>query len=273
MDKDLNEIKFNFSSDHHQHLIRSCLQETILKRCRNNPRYSLRAFARSLKIEPSALSKLIHGKRKITYSMFNHLCQNLDLTTEFVKKFSSPNESMFDDHNLDSSYQTLTLDTFQVISEWYHYAILELTKIKNFKPDSKWIANSLGITPSEVQMAKKRLIRLGFLEVDTRGQWHDKSGNITTVGNAITNNAFKKLQKQVLEKAISALETIPLDQRNQSSVTIAVDQDLIPEIEDKIKKFRRQLTQYIEFKGNSTAVYHLSISLYPITNLSKEHEE
>ena len=40
-----------------------------MRRCRTNSSYSLRAFARSLKIEPSALSQIINKKRPLTEKM------------------------------------------------------------------------------------------------------------------------------------------------------------------------------------------------------------
>jgi hypothetical protein len=55
---------------------------------------------------------------------------------------------------------------------WYHFAILELTRLQDFQPDSRWIARVLGLNPDEVNIALARLMRLGLLEMvstsDTR---------------------------------------------------------------------------------------------------------
>ena len=54
----------------------------------------------------------------------------------------------------------MSIDKFSVISEWYHYAILELTYVSGFKADYKWIARKLSITVEEAKVAIERLIRL-----------------------------------------------------------------------------------------------------------------
>jgi hypothetical protein len=36
-------------------------------------------------------------------------------------------------------FQELSADSFEVIAQWQHYAIMELTLIEHFKSDVKWI--------------------------------------------------------------------------------------------------------------------------------------
>jgi transcriptional regulator with XRE-family HTH domain len=253
----------------HQHDIKGYLQETLLNRCRVNPQYSLRAFARALDLEPSALSKILRGKRKITVKMFGHLCKRLELNSEIIEKMSEINIGN-SQCKKEENYKILAVDTFQVISDWYHYAILELIKTKYFKSDTKWVAKTLGITVSEVCIAIERLKRLGFLRIDSKGKWHDDSGNITTVGSAFTTNAFKKMQRQILEKAIVALEEVAIQDRSQSSITLAVDSRMLPKIEEQIKLFRRKLVASIELNGNYDQVYNFCTSFYPISKTTNK---
>ena len=53
-------------------------------------------------------------------------------------------------------YQQLQMDTFRVISDWYHFGILELTYLKSFKSDPRWIAKALGITEIEAVLFRPR---------------------------------------------------------------------------------------------------------------------
>ena len=45
-----------------------------------------------------------------------------------------------------AKYEELNADAFNLVSDWYHYGILNLTEIKDFLPNSKEIAKRLGIT-------------------------------------------------------------------------------------------------------------------------------
>src|SRR5437870_2408839 len=106
---------------------RHLLQQELLKRCKNNPMYSLRAFARALRIEPSALSSILRNKRPITEKMKRRLGIELGLTPVQLKKFQIPARKAKDLQKSKLDFQKITLDTFAIISDWYHYAILELT--------------------------------------------------------------------------------------------------------------------------------------------------
>ena len=46
-------------------------------------------------------------------------------------------------------------------SFFLHQAILELTQVKGFQIDSRWIARRPGISVDEVNVALQRLLRLG----------------------------------------------------------------------------------------------------------------
>jgi len=71
---------------------RSFLQNELEKRCKKNPRFSLRAFARTLEVEPSALSKILHGKRALTPKMLMRMASQLGLPTQDIERFASQQE-------------------------------------------------------------------------------------------------------------------------------------------------------------------------------------
>ncbi len=241
------------------------LQEELVRRCKKNSRFSVRAFARLLGVENSALSKILAGKRKLTPPMIFRLGKKLGLGPQEISQFViQPHLENVDTE--DASFHQLTLDQFALISDWYHYAIHELVKIKECESNSRWIAKKLGITDAESSIAIERLLRLGYLEKSKAGKLINKSGPLTTMGNQFTDVAFRKLQKQILEKALSALEETPMEKRSQTSMTMAISTTRLPDAINKIKKFRRELSQFLEDdQNNLDAVYHLGISLYPVT--------
>src|SRR5438270_13729730 len=55
------------------------LQEELLRRCRSNPGYSLRAFARALQVNPASLSRMLRGERVISEEMKERLAIRLGL--------------------------------------------------------------------------------------------------------------------------------------------------------------------------------------------------
>jgi uncharacterized protein (TIGR02147 family) len=168
----------------------------------------------------------------------------------------------------ETPYQQINLDTYAVISDWYHYAILELTRVKSFEPNLNYITRTLGIGKTEAHIAVDRLQRLGLLKV-VKNKWIDASENglATNINADLTSEASRNLQRQILEKAITALDTLPPKIRNQTSITMAIAPEDLPEAKERIKKFRHDLCQFFERNGKPTQVYQLGISLYPLTRM------
>jgi len=63
---------------------------------------------------------------------------------------------------------------------------------------------------------------VGILKIEKDGTWKDLSdGRSTTVHHQFTLPAFKTLQRGVLTKALEALDDIPFEKRDQSSMTLS----------------------------------------------------
>ena len=244
---------------------KSYLQGELVRRCKLNQRYSLRAFARFLAVEPSALSKILAGKRIVSAEMFDRAATRLALGPAERASFCvSKSEKRAGATAYDSNSAKLTLDAFQAIADWYHMAILELVAIRGFQSDPRWIARALGISPTEAAVAIERLLRLGLLETGKSGQLRAGVAS-TTLGAADSAAALRSMQKQVLELAIKALEHTPIEDRDQSTMTFAASMARLPAAKEMIKNFRRDLTTFLESRSPREEVFHLSISLYPVT--------
>ncbi len=245
-------------------LVAVFLSEELKKRTELNPKYSMRAFAQYLSVDSSYLSKILSGKRAISISNINHLAEKLDFPDEIVTHLAS--------HYPATLFKGIDSVKFQVISDWYHYAILETTRLDHFKPEPKWISEYLGVPVQEIAKAIERLITCGLLEITKTGKWI--VGNNTTTTNRYTHMAFRNMQMQIMEQGIEALKkNVPLEERDQSSITMCVDKKRLVQAKKKIKKFRRDLMVYLENGQTKDDVYHLCISLFPVAAKSKKNHE
>lgn len=225
------------------------LTQEFAKRSERNARYSLRAYAKSLGISPSLLSLILSGKRPISRKVWGTLKRlGLIAEPESIEK---------------GSFNQISLDTFSVISDWYHYAILNLLETPSRLVNEKTIAERLGISRAESGMALLRLARLGLIAKENK-KWARRSEPLK-VENEISSAASRKYHKQVLEKAIESLENDPMELRDFSAMTMAIDPKLVPMARKRIQEFRRRLTQELELKGNRSEVYHLTVQFYPVS--------
>lgn len=247
--------------------LRLFLQREFLTRCKDRPGYSLRSFAKALAIDSTALSRILSGQRRITKSTFKKLIDRLDLSPVEVNRFAAKTLSAKSKARGQSPvYSELAHDTFIAMSTWYYPAILELPYLKDFKLDPKWMAKTLGITASEVNIAIDTLQRIGLIEITSDHKWIDKTSFFSTIQKNVTSTALRSFQKQVLSKATRALDEIPIERRDQTAMTFAVDQSRLESAKEKIKTFRREMVDFLQdAHQQNDSIYQLSISLFPLS--------
>ncbi len=211
---------------------------------------------------------MLAGKRQISAQKFQQFANRLGLPPDEVARFQVPARLRRKrPPGGAEEYRDLSVDEFEAISDWQHFAILELTQLQKFKPSAKWIAGALKISVPEVSATVDRLVRVGFLDVTDEGKWIDRSGAVSVYKGAFTSAAQRKLQRQVLEQSLRALEEVPIQRRDHSSMTMAIDSSKLPEARERIKKFRREMCEFLkDGRPKRDQVAHLAISLFPLTD-------
>jgi len=155
-----------------------------------------------------------------------------------------------------------------VISDWYHFAIIELTETSDFKYDTKWISQRLAITEVEVKNAIQRLLQLNLLQKENNNL--KKTNHNFFASYNTPNSALRKLSKQLLSKAHVAVDEQAYDEKDITNITMAIDPKLLPAAEEKIKSFRRELCSFLE-NGNRTEVYTFVPALFKLTKNKKNN--
>lgn len=235
-----------------------------------NPRYSLRAYAKFLNLDVSILSRMMANKSKVSRKILNKLSVPLSINPEDYQIFENEilNESKKSkEKKKNIAIRQLPLEEIKIIQDWYHYVILELTHLDDFEPNSKWISKRLSISELDAELALERLLKLNLLIQNDEGISLATTEPMSELQDNFKNIAHRKRQKQVLQKAMDAMDLVNFQERDQSAITIALDESLIPEVKERIKKFRRSLANYIDKKSKTkNRVYELSISLFPWDN-------
>lgn len=246
------------------------LLQELTERTRRNPAYSLRAFSKSLGISAPSLSQILSGKRPLSRKSALKIINRLALSPEQGQALiasalgSGWKEALtkLDESAEGPEYEELQLETFRVIADWQHYAILSLGSVRGNQASPTWIAGRLGISPTEARRAFDRLLKLGLVKLKGKG-FYQSSKPLAVPTKGMTP-AIRKYHQQMLRLAESALadETSPLELF--SSVTMAVDEKQLAEARELIRKFRRKVCRVLE-SGTQERVYTLAIQLFPIS--------
>jgi uncharacterized protein (TIGR02147 family) len=247
------------------------LRDEYVRRKAKNHRYSLRAFAKYLSIPSGPLSEILAGKRQFTLKLAQRARAALELTdAEAAKWFaqverenavSAAERYLTTVRGQGEEYAALAEDQFSLVSEWYHFALLALLETKGCKPKPAFLARRLALPTSLVSRALQRLVRLGFL-VEKAGTF-SPTPNLTTTHD-VPSAALRKYHSQNLMRAITVLEECPVEARDVTAITMAIDPAKLPLAKKAIKNFRREMANLLE-AGPKTEVYNLSVVLFPLT--------
>lgn len=254
---------------------RSFLRERFRAAARRNSRFSLRSFARQLGINHSSLSQILRSKRPLTESTVQILGTRLGLPEEAIRNYAQGVKTRLDfgGSSRDVHRFNFDLDTFQLLSVWYHQAILELTHLRIFKPDSRWISKMLGIGVDEVNVALQRLLRLGLLEMSKRKRWTDNSGDAEFHTPDLTETCGDQVNQEVHELAIDALKRIPSQHRIHSNMVLAIDSKQLPRLKILADEFMNQARTLVSETSSHDDVYYAEVSLFPLTTIRQGEEE
>ena len=248
------------------------LREHFNRRAERNTSYSLRAFARDLEIPASVLSEIFSKKAGISLKKAGIIAEKLNLDEGDRKFFCklveagcarSKEERERAESELwsfDSSYTHISDDYYRIVSDWYHFALVEMVRIKGFKNSPLWIAKRLGITSDEAKAAIGRLTKIGLLEV-VDGELR-QTYDFLFSPTGTPSDAARKFHKQVLANAIAAIDVQRVEERYYTSGFIRIRDADIPKASAKIERFWKKLVKELESGEGHDNVYALSTQLF-----------
>lgn len=251
------------------------MREGLSLKQRNNPHYSLRAYARDIGIHPATLSQIINGKRGLPFKDADFVTKKLNLGPKeqaLFKESLLQKKSSLDSIKVSAEDTRVILDDsyYRIIAEWEHYAVLELFNLENFNRTKEEVAAKLDLTTNRTDVVIANLKTAGLIEIDEEGKLIKVHSDVKTTED-ISSQALRDSHKEALQLGMTKVESISIDLRDFSSSTLAVDLSKIPEAKLIIRDFRRKMATLLS-QGEKTEVYQIAIQFYPLSNV-KEYKQ
>lgn len=242
---------------------REILRDELTNRCKMNPRYSLRAFARDLELSPSRLSEILSGKQGLSRIAATRVATKLgysnaecDVFCDLVDSVHARSQAgkdvareKIERYLTDFDHLKLRNDTFHLIADWYYLPLWELIGIKGFQNQPKWMARRLGITEAEVLVALERLERFGFVARDASG-WQRVEERLSAPGG-IPSDAIRKFHHEMILKAARSVYMQPMDQRELNTVVLAINSQKLPLARKLIQEFWRDFCTKMDLRDSA----------------------
>ena len=233
------------------------LNKKLKEKQEQSPNFTLRAFARFLKVSPTTLSEGLKGHRGLATEVIRLMCSKLQLNALEQAEILANNPVDF---------EFLDEESFELISDWEFLAVLNLVQIKGFSENPEWIASRLGIEVDRARYVFERLHTLGYLhKVD--GVWTRIEKKLHN-GPSVPRRIINKCLEQDLELVRRSIYSGTPDKSDSSGITFVLTEDGYREAQILIRKLRLDLaalsTSSIS-RGVDGEVYKFNTHLYPLT--------
>jgi transcriptional regulator with XRE-family HTH domain len=249
-----------------QKILRQIVRTEFEKIRAKNPAYSQRAFARRIGLNSGTLSGLFRGTRTLSPSTAHKILAKLPVDLNYRAWISKVIDSQ---KGLGPKIERtlLDIDRFETIASPLHLNALNVLRTEGARGTAEWVAKRLGVEPAEVSATFERLERAGL--VTREGKRFVPTREPLRTPEQFPSHAVRAFHRNTLGEAAEKLESIPMELRDFSAITIPGDPAKLAQVRELVAKFRDQVS-FLLGSEPGQEVFKLSVQFYPVTKPGAE---
>jgi len=266
------------------------LRDSWEEKRKNNPAFSMRSWARTLGLASHApLNLMLAKKRPMPKKYVPKLIQSLNLNKEeglYLEtlidldrtKTLAEKEYYLERLKTLSPEKQLNLvevEEFKLLSDPIHTIILEMTNLKNFQGDPKWIQSVLHfpITISRIEKAIERLVNMGLLSQSSDGIYIKTNQHIAGRVD-VEDLGCLNYHKTISQLAAGLVSKQNLNQREYNSYSLNINKKDIYRAKIMMREFIDKFINEIEAtKDTAEETYQFNMQFFEITKASQITKE
>ena len=275
-----------FTCSNYREYIRAAIEE---KRC-TNPRYSFRCAAKRIGTSSGTLSRILNGTRHLGPSLLPKMISFLGLKRREAEYFSLlvNFELLTDEPEKRECYRdilrmrsvrnrTVPEENHQFFERWYHVALFELLRIVKDSSDHATLGSMLmpPISGPKARKAIELLKRIGYLKQEEEEATCSIEPFLTT-GDTWESVAIHSFQVAAAQLAARALDNVPKEERDFSTLTMALSGEAFEKIREVMKNARAEIAAIERESTFPDRVYQINMQCFPLsqgtTEKGKRHE-
>jgi uncharacterized protein (TIGR02147 family) len=244
--------------------------------------FSYRSFSEKAGIAaPSFLFHVIEGKRNLTKASVLKISQAIGHNRDeaeffenlvFFNQAQTVTEKTLYYSRLVEIRKPIDIaiipkDRYEYYSNWYHSVIREVVIFFDFKDDFDRLGAML-VPPIKGSDAKKSLAlleRLGFIERDAQGLYHQTQNLINLKVSAAEAFVVEKFQMEMLQVALKAYDAIPVRKRMTTSTTFSISPETFELFKLRLRELQYQLMEIARIDEKPSTAYQLTLNLFPVS--------
>jgi uncharacterized protein (TIGR02147 family) len=254
------------------------------KKKEQDPNFSYRFIQLHVGIDPGYLLKIFQGKKELTdryipkfatlLKLNKREAEYFDMMVRFGRaKANSDIKHYFEKmlSYIELSTNRVDVDKYEFYQKWYYTAVRELIGVIRVTDDVEELARMVEppIKPAEARKALELLLRLEFIKKNDDG-YYEATTRFLTTGDEWHSIAIRTFQRETLTLAQAALDRIPREERDISTVTMSLSNDGFEKVRGCLAKCRKELLAIAHADMDVTRSYHVNLSAFPITKAAPE---
>lgn len=246
---------------------------------KRDAKFSYRYFSMKTGVSPNMLPDIISGRRKLTFPIMEKYAKFLKLNSkerryfELMIKFQNAtsinvkNEHFSEMARLrgNSKISFIGAEQYEFYNQWYHAVIREMITLSSYDGDNAKLARSMfpHITEEQVSESIKFLCDINLLVREKNGELKQTDAVISSEYE-IASLALKKFHMQMINIASDAIEIIPKEFREISSLTLAVSTECYDQMKERIRHFKEEMLALVtDDHREADTVCQMNFQLYP----------
>ncbi|NLE01947.1 MAG: TIGR02147 family protein [Fibrobacter sp.] len=251
----------------------------------NKPFFSYRFIGNRVGMDSSYVIKVLQGNLHISVKKISLFLKLLELSgpeaeyfetlVHFGRAKSESQRKLYFDRLFSFSSvraQRLEPQQYEFFQKWYYSTVWAIINCIPFDGDFHALSQKCmpPISVTEAKRAVQLLEKIGLIAKDADGKYRTTGQNLTT-GWKWLSQAIESNQRDFIRLAVESIERFPKEQRDISSITMGIDEKILPEIREHIRMFRSSLINIVNSSGGTGRVYQLNVQFFPLsTDLRKQ---
>jgi uncharacterized protein (TIGR02147 family) len=229
----------------------------VIKGQRNLGNTSIRKLSKAIGLtgdESEYFENMVMMNQAISHEEKNHFYRRMSASKKYLEV-----------HQLER-------DQYEFYSKWHYTVIFEMVGLPGFREDAQWIADRCEpkISAEEAHETIELLVRLKLIERDEDGILSQIEPHLATppeVGHLSVAN----FHREMIDRAADAIESVPADQRDISSITMALTPSKFEAAKKKIQSFRRELHALLgaPVEDIEQTIYQINFQLFNLSEVEK----
>ncbi len=250
----------------------------------NKPYFSYRFFSSRAGIKsPVFLKLVIECKRNLTRPMIEKFAKALSFSDKesiYFKHLVLFNQGKTSQEKQEHylvlksmvglvKENIIESDLYEYYDKWYTSVIRELVCQHDFKNQYESIAAKIfpKITPGQAKAALELLLKLRLLVKKSDGTYEQTNRAISS-GSSITALAIRNFNRQMVRLAEKALESVPVEKRHVSGITMGISEEGYHVLISEIEAFKERIVNIVNADTKSEKVYQFNVQLFPVTKIT-----